>query len=77
MALLGLSLQPTLLQALRLATTHKLKNKWGKRLDNNSLAVGRLQQNRNLWIKAGGCDPELLATPMEHHMEQVAKTVET
>jgi len=46
-------------------------------LENNSLAVDRLQQNRDLWIKAGGCDPELLATPTEHHMDHVTKTVQT
>ena len=61
----------------RLATTHKLRAEWDKRLENNSLAVDRLQQNRDLWIKAGGCDPELLATPTEHHMEQATKTVQT
>ncbi len=61
----------------RLATSQKLRQEWDKRLENNSLAVDRIQENRDLWLHAGGCDPEVLNTPTEIHLEVVARTVNT
>ncbi len=61
----------------RLATSHKLRQEWDKRLENNSLAVDRIQANRDIWLQAGGCDPEVLNTPTEIHLEAVARTVNT
>jgi len=61
----------------RLATSQKLRQEWDKRLENNSRAVERIQENRDLWLQAGGCDPELLNTPTEIHLEAVARTVKT
>lgn len=60
----------------RLATTEKLRNEWEKRLENNALAVDRIHEHRQLWFKAGGIDPELLATPNEYQLEAVAKTLQ-
>jgi len=61
----------------RLATSQKLRQEWDKRLENNSLAVDRIQENRDLWLHAGGCDPEVLNTPTEIHLEAVARTLST
>ena len=61
----------------RLASSLRLRQEWDKRLENNSLAVDRLQGNRDLWLRAGGCDPELLASPTECHLEKVSRTVGT
>ncbi len=61
----------------RLATSQKLRQEWDKRLENNSLAVDRIQANRDIWLRAGGCDPEVLNTPTEIHLEAVARTVNT
>ena len=58
--------------AARLATSQKLRQEWDKRLENNSQAVDRIQENRDLWLHAGGCDPELLNTPTEIHLEACA-----
>jgi len=61
----------------RIASSQKLRQEWDKRLENNSLAVDRLQENRELWLRAGGPDPEQLASPTEFHMEEVSKTLST
>ena len=61
----------------RLATSQKLRQEWDKRLENNSLSVHRIQANRDIWLRAGGCDPEVLNTPTEIHLEAVARTVNT
>ena len=42
----------------RLATTQRLRQEHDKRLENNSLAVDRIQENRDLWFQANGCDPD-------------------
>jgi len=59
----------------RLATSRKLRLEWDKRLDDNALAVDRLQANRNLWMHAGGCDPELLATPAQSQLDEASRTL--
>ena len=61
----------------RLASSEKLRQEWDKRLENNAVAVDRLQENRDLWIHAGGHDPELLASPTELHLREVNETVGT
>ena len=45
-------------------------------MESNALAVDRLQENRELWFQAGGCDPDLLRTPNEALMDQAEKTVQ-
>ena len=40
-------------------------------MENNAAGVDRIQENRNLWLQAGGCDPELLATPSEFQLDEV------
>ena len=59
----------------RLASSQKLRQEWDKRLENNAEAVDRLQENRELWLRAGGPDPEQLASPTAPHMEEVSKTL--
>ena len=61
----------------RIASSDKLRKEWDKRLENNSLAEDRLQENRELWLRAGGPDPEALATPTALQLEQAAKAVST
>ena len=61
----------------RLATTQRLRQEHDKRLENNALAVDRLQENRDLWFQAGGCDPDLLKMPTELLMGHANKTVHT
>jgi len=61
----------------RLATTQKLRQEHDKRLENNALAVDRIQENRELWFRADGCDPDLLLTPTDSLMNQTSKTVNT
>ena len=61
----------------RLATTQKLRQEHDKRLENNALAVDRIQDNRELWFRAGGCDPDLLLTPTELLMDHASKTINT
>ena len=61
----------------RIASSQKLRQEWDKRLENNALAVDRLQENRELWLRAGGPDPEQLASPTEIDMEEVSKTLST
>ncbi len=61
----------------RLATTPKLRQEHDKRLENNALAVDRIQENRDVWFRAGGCDPELLSTPTELLIDHAYKTVHT
>jgi len=60
----------------RLATTQKLRQEHDKRLENNALAVDRIQDNRELWFRAGGCEPNLLLTPTELLTEHATSTVE-
>ncbi len=57
----------------RLATTHKLRQEWDKRLQNNSTVVGRLQENGELWLRAGVSDLELLVTPTKMYLERGRK----
>ena len=64
------------LHKARLATSSKLRAEWEKRLENNSRAVDELNTNRQLWIQAGGPDPELLVSPTEIHIDQCSKAVE-
>ena len=59
----------------RLATTHKLRQEHDKRLENNALAVDRIQENRELWFRSGGCDPTLLLTPTGPLKEHATSTV--
>ena len=59
----------------RLATTTKLRQEHDKRLENNALAVDRIQENRSLWFDADGCDPDLLKTPTEQLLTYVDETV--
>ena len=59
----------------RLATTHKLRQEHDKRLENNALAVDRIQSNRELWFRARGCDPDLLLNPTDSLMEHAEQTV--
>ena len=61
----------------RVATSDKLRKEWEKRLENNAMAVDRLQENRQLWLSAGGPDPEMLGTPTPQQLEDVAKTLGT
>ena len=61
----------------RIASSEKLRKEWNKRLENNSMAVDRLQENRALWLRAGGPEPEDLATPTALHLEDVAKALGT
>ena len=61
----------------RIASTHKLRQEWDRRLDNNALAVDQIQQHRDLWFQAGGCDPEELATPTEHMLDCACNTINT
>ena len=63
------------LHKARLATSAKLRAEWDKRLDKNALAVDCLNSNRDLWMRAGGPDPELLVTPSESLLEESARTV--
>ena len=44
----------------RLATSQKLRLEHDKRLEHNAAAVDRINENRDLWFQAGGCDPDLL-----------------
>jgi hypothetical protein len=60
----------------RLATSQKLRNEWDKRLENNSIAVDRIQENRELWLQAGGPDPDALQTPTEILLAEANRTVE-
>ena len=46
-------------------------------MENNASAVDRIQENRNLWLQAGGCDPEILATPSEMNLEEVKRVLAT
>ena len=46
-------------------------------MENNASAVDRIQENRNLWLQAGGCDRELLATPSEIQLEEVKRVLTT
>ena len=39
--------------------------------------MDRIQENRNLWLQAGGCDPEILATPSEMNLEEVKRVLAT
>ncbi len=39
--------------------------------------MDRIQENRNLWLQAGGCDPDLLATPSEIQLEEVKRVLTT
>ena len=64
------------LEHSRLASTHRLRQEHDKRLENNALAVDRLQENRDLWFRAGGCDPDLLRTPHEARMDHAEKTIQ-
>ncbi len=59
----------------RIASSQKLRQEWDKRLETNALAVDRLQENRELWLRAGGPEPEQLASPTEIDMEEVSKTL--
>ena len=61
----------------RIASNDKLRKDWNKRLENNSMAVDRLQENRELWLRAGGPEPEDLASPTALHVEDVAKALGT
>ena len=61
----------------RVATTEKLRKEWEKRLENNAVAVDRLQENRDLWMSAGGPDPETLATPTLQQLDEVVRVVST
>ena len=61
----------------RIASSEKLRKEWNKRLENNSMAMDRLQENRELWLRAGGPEPEDLATPTALHLEDVAKALGT
>ena len=60
----------------RTATSEKLRNEWDKRLDLNSQAVDRIQENRDLWLRAGGPDPDKLAAPSESLVEDAKRTSE-
>ena len=60
----------------RTATSEKLRNEWDKRLDINSQAVDRIQENRDLWLRAGGPDPDKLAAPSESLVEDAKRTSE-
>ena len=64
------------LHQARLATSAKLRAEWDRRLDKNSAGVDILNSNLQLWTKAGGTDPETLASPTEIMLEHCAKTVE-
>ena len=46
-------------------------------MENNASAVDRIQENRNLWLQAGGCDPEILAPPSEMNLEEVKRVLAT
>ena len=59
----------------RLATSYKLRQEHDKRLENNVLGVDRIQNNREIWLQAGGCDPDLLLTPTQSLMDHAEKTV--
>jgi hypothetical protein len=61
----------------RVASSEKLQKEWDERLENNSMAEDRLQENRELWLRAGGPDPELLGTPTALHLKQASKAVTT
>jgi len=60
----------------RLATTQKLRQEHDKRLENNALAVDGIQENRELWFHARGCDPDLLLTPTQLLMKHASDTVD-
>ena len=59
----------------RLATTTKLRQEYDKRLENNAMAVDRIQENRSLWLDADGCDPDLLKLPTKALLEHVNNKV--
>jgi hypothetical protein len=61
----------------RVATSQKLRKEWDKRLENNCMATDRLQENRELWLRAGGPEPELLETPTVLHLDEAAKALAT
>ena len=61
----------------RLATSQKLREERDKRLENNTSAIDVIQQNRELWFQAGGCDPDLLLTPTELLMNSYKQTAST
>ena len=60
----------------RLATSQKLRAEWDRRLDNNSIAVDRIQENRELWLQAGGPDPDSLQAPTEILLAEAKRTVD-
>ena len=59
----------------RLATSAKLRAAWDRRLERNAVAVDILSSNRQLWLHAGGLDPETLANPTEMALDGCSKTV--
>ncbi len=59
----------------RLATSAKLRAEWDRRLEKNAVAVDALNSNRQLWLTAGGPDPEGLTNPSEMSLEHCAKTI--
>ncbi len=60
----------------RLATSQKLRAEWDRRLENNSTAVDRIQENRELWLQAGGPDPDSLQAPTEILLAEAKRTVD-
>ena len=48
-----------------------------KRLENNAATVDRINENRDFWFQAGGCDPDLLKKPTEQVLEHARKVVDT
>ena len=60
----------------RLATSAKLRAEWDRRLENNAVAVDVLNSNRQLWMTAGGVDPETLVSPTEPSLDHCARTVQ-
>ena len=59
----------------RLASSGKLREEWDRRLERNSVAVDVLNDNRELWMTAGGPDPDTLAAPTEISLEHSSSTV--
>jgi len=60
----------------RLASTTKLRAEWDRRMERNGVALDVLNSNRQLWLQAGGADPESMASPTQLTLDHCAKTVD-
>ena len=64
------------LQAMRCATSAKLRQEWEKRLQENAFAVSILNKNRCIWEYVQGPDLEALLRPSSEALEDANNVVE-